>query len=342
MLGLQGGDTHCRRKNQTGQFCAHIAPYLINGAPQTGAVQVTEVLTESVRLCSKAEEKGLKFAGKGSFQFKGFAGDGVREREPGGMEEIAIEPEALGLGIATRGAGGSSLCGNLISELRRGAVESIADDGMADGGHVDANLVGTARFDADADQGELAEARVEAANDFVVRDGGTGVFGRAGGHAGAAHRIAADGSGDGSLLALDCALHECDIGLADLTRGKKFGERGVGGVVFGDDDEAAGVLVEAMDNAGPEVAAGCRKRFESKEQRIDEGVAVARIFSFAGAGVHHHAGGLVDDGEVLVFEDDVERNVLRRGFERCGMGFAGDEYLFSAAKLERRLGLRSR
>ena len=107
-------------------------------------------------------------------------------------------------------------------------------------------------------------------------------------------------------------MHECDVGLADLTRGKEFGERGVGGVVFGDDDEAAGVLVEAMNDAGAKVAAGCGKRFETEEQRVDEGVAVARIFSFAGAGVHHHAGGLVDDGEVLVFEDDVERNVLRQ------------------------------
>ena len=60
-----------------------------------------------------------------------------------------------------------------------------------------------------------------------------------------------------------------------------------------------------------------------------------------GAGVHHHAGGLVDDGEMLVFKDDFEGDVLRRGPERSGMGLAGDEDLFAAAKLERRLGLRS-
>ena len=121
---------------------------------------------------------------------------------------------------------------------------------------MDADLMGAAGLDADTDQGELAESCVEAANDFVVRDGGAGIFGRARGHAGAAHRIAADCGGDGSLLALDGAMHECDVGLADLTAGKQFGERGMGGVVFGDDDEAAGVLVEPVHDAGTQVAAG--------------------------------------------------------------------------------------
>ena len=57
--------------------------------------------------------------------------------------------------------------------------------------------------------------------------------------------------------------------------------------------------------------------------------------------MHHHAGGLVDDGEVLVFEDDVERNVLRSGFERRGMRFAGDENLFATAQFERGFRLRT-
>ena len=57
--------------------------------------------------------------------------------------------------------------------------------------------------------------------------------------------------------------------------------------------------------------------------------------------MHHHAGGLVDDGEVLVFVDDIERDVLRRGSQRSRMGLAGDEDLFAAAELERGLGLRA-
>ncbi len=158
----------------------------------------------------KPEKEGLKFVGEWSFQLKGFAGDWVSKCEPGGMEEVAIEPESLGLGITPCGTGGCSLCGDLISELGGGAVDRIANDGMTDGGHVDANLVGTACLDADAYERELAEAGVESANDFVMGDSGTGIVGGAGGHTGAAHRVAAEGSGDGSLLALDRALHEGD------------------------------------------------------------------------------------------------------------------------------------
>ena len=51
------------------------------------------------------------------------------------------------------------------------------------------------------------------------------------------------------------AVDKCDVGLADLTRGEEFGELGVSCIVFGDDDEAAGVLVEPMDDAGAKIAA---------------------------------------------------------------------------------------
>ena len=61
----------------------------------------------------------------------------------------------------------------------------------------------------------------------------------------------------------------------------------------------------------------------------------------AGAGMDHHAGGLVDYGQIRVFIDDVERNVLRRGLERRGMRLAGDDDLFAAAQLERGFGLRA-
>ena len=66
-----------------------------------------------------------------------------------------------------------------------------------------------------------------------------------------------------------------------------------------------------MHDAGAQVAAGGGERLETIEQRVDQGAAAARVFVLAGAGVHHHAGGLVDDGKVGVFKDDVERECLR-------------------------------
>ena len=72
--------------------------------------------------------------------------------------------------------GRCSLRRGLIDKLGRRAVEGVADDRVADGSHVYADLVGTAGFDADANQGEFAESCIETAHDFVVRDGGACVL----------------------------------------------------------------------------------------------------------------------------------------------------------------------
>src|SRR5215472_13491279 len=66
------------------------------------------------------------------------------------------------------------------------------------------------------------------------------------------------------------------------------------------------------------------------EERVDESAVVARVYIFSagrcrsGAGVDHHAGGLVDDGEVLVFVEDVEGYVLGEGMEGWRVGCAFD------------------
>src|SRR6516225_1387442 len=55
----------------------------------------------------------------------------------------------------------------------------------------------------------------------------------------------------------------------------------------------------------------------------------------------HHPGRLVDDGKVRILKNDVERNVLRSGFERSGVRLTSDDNLLSTAELERGLGLQS-
>ena len=109
----------------------------------------------------------------------------------------------------------------------------------------------------------------------------------------------------------------------------------MGAVVFGDEDEAAGLLVEAMDDAGAEVAADVGEFVEVEEEGVDEGATVAGVVGGAGSGVDHHAGGLVDDGEVLVFVEDLEGDVFGDGVEGCGLrgafdldGLAAVEFLF--------------
>jgi hypothetical protein len=49
--------------------------------------------------------------------------------------------------------------------------------------------------------------------------------------------------------------------------------------------------------------------------------------------VDHHAGGFVDDGEVLIFVEDVERDVFRDGVERRRLRSAFDLDGFAAVKL---------
>ena len=256
------------------------------------------------------------------------------------MEEVAIESEALGLGVPPCGTRGSGLRGDLVSELRRSTVHRIADNWMADGGHVHADLVGAAGLNADTHKREFAEARIEATNNFIVGDGGASVVCRAGGHTGAAHRIAAECCRDRSLLALDCAMHEGNVGLADLTRGKQFSERAMGCIVFGDDDEAAGVLVETVHDAGPEVAPCGRKRLETKSR------ALTRVLLFRASSDSPAPAWTIMPAGLLTTAKCLSSKTTSRGMS-CGValrvrvGLAGDEYVFAAAKLERSFGLRA-
>ena len=61
-------------------------------------------------------------------------------------------------------------------------------------------------------------------------------------------------------------------------------------------------------------------------------------FGRGGAGVDAHAGGLVDDGEVVVLEDDVERDGFGGGVEGFGPGRAGEDDGLAGCELVLGLG----
>jgi hypothetical protein len=52
------------------------------------------------------------------------------------------------------------------------------------------------------------------------------------------------------------AVDKCDVSLVHLAAREHLAEFEVSGVVAGNDDEAAGLLVEAVDDAGAERASG--------------------------------------------------------------------------------------
>ena len=89
-------------------------------------------------------------------------------------------------------------------------------------------------------------------------------------------------------------------------------------VGLGDDQQPRRVLVDAVDDARPRDAADPGQPPRAMvEQRVDQGaVEIAR------GGMDDHAGGLVDDDQMIVLEDDVERDVLRRVVQRGGGGDA--------------------
>src|SRR5271169_3609345 len=77
---------------------------------------------------------------------------------------------------------------------------------------------------------------------------------------------------------------------------------------LGDDHQPAGVLVEAMDDAGPSHAADAGKAGAAmRDQRVDEGaVGVSR------GGMDDEAGGLVDDEQICILKTNIERDRLSR------------------------------
>src|ERR1017187_10984094 len=89
-----------------------------------------------------------------------------------------------------------------------------------------------------------------------------------------------------------------------------------------------------MDDAGAEVAAGGRERLEPVKQRVDKRAAAARVLTLPRTGVNHHSSRLVDNGQVGILEDHVQRNVFCRGLEGRRMRLAGDDDALTPAASE--------
>jgi hypothetical protein len=103
-------------------------------------------------------------------------------------------------------------------------------------------------------------------------------------------------------------------------------------LVLGDDDEAGGVTVQAVDDAGARRARARRELAEVKGERVGE-----RARWRAGRGVYNHPGGLVDDHEVFVLEHDRERDLFgHEGGRVCRRQF--DLYTVALAQLVRGFG----
>ena len=107
-------------------------------------------------------------------------------------------------------------------------------------------------------------------------------------------------------------------------------------IVFGDDNQAGGFFVEAVDDTWTELIFGRRaaagKGLAAAKQRVDQ--SALRIPC---SGMNAHSSGFVDDEQIVVFVEDVERNGLGFGAQRRALtGFDGNAFV--APQLLRGLG----
>src|SRR5262249_7180468 len=124
-------------------------------------------------------------------------------------------------------------------------------------------------------------------------------------HLDAIVRMMGDATFDVITVAVEHALRDGDILLEHRSPLKLLAELAVGEFVLANEDHAAGVSVEPVHNAGAIVAICLAQFGEAEAESINERAAPVAL-----GGVYHHVRRLVDDREVLVLEERVERDVL--------------------------------
>jgi hypothetical protein len=127
------------------------------------------------------------------------------------------------------------------------AVEFVADDGMAEVGEVESELVFASGDGEELEPGEGSFGTLEEV-EHLEMGGCRGAIGSDGGLDGdGAGRMGTEGGVDGAGVGGDGAMDEGPIFLEDLAvfPGAAGGAGGCG--IFGDEDQAAGFAVESVD-----------------------------------------------------------------------------------------------
>src|ERR1700687_6435154 len=200
-------------------------------------------------------------------------------------------------------------------------VHRVADDRMADGREMDANLLRSPGLRKEAQQGH----RVETFDDFKARLRGAPA--RSNRHALAMHRVASDRLRDDAARPADAPPDECQVLLLDLSRAELRPEMRERGDILGDDQHAGRVFVEAMHDAGT-----LRIKTRPHSMPMMKQSADQRPAPVPRGRMHDQASGLVDNQNPVVLIDDVERNRFwldaggnRRGDHLDANGLSGTQ-----------------
>ena len=101
-------------------------------------------------------------------------------------------------------------------------------------------------------------------------------------------------------------IHACKTVFFDLLCQTLMGK-----IVFGNDQQAAGVLIDPMDNPRPDHAVDPRKGIAAvRQQRVDQ-----RSTRMSGCRMHHHSLGLIDHQQVRILITDIQWDRLRQNIQ---------------------------
>ena len=190
-------------------------------------------------------------------------------------------------------------------------VDGITEDGVADAGQMHADLVGAAGVQGDMQPGDTSACRLHQA---IVGERPLAAlpapFNH--GHALAVPWVAADGLVDLPLGGRD-AVYDGFIDALDGVDGKLAGKAVMRPIMLGDDQEAAHILVQPVDDARSLHSANTGKAVAAmSEQSMHQ-----RALLMAGCRVDDEACGFLEHQQMLVLVDDVEHR--RLGLEGHGL-----------------------
>ena len=92
-----------------------------------------------------------------------------------------------------------------------------------------------------------------------------------------------------------------------------------------------------MYDPRPQFPSDRRQRAKMMQQGIDQRAAIPRIFSSTRAGMDHHSRRLVDHRQIVIFVDNIQRNLFCNRPKRSPRDLVQNFNLLAAAQLKRRL-----
>ena len=114
-----------------------------------------------------------------------------------------------------------------------------------------------------------------------------------------------------AAVRLDIATHHGQIGTLRRLRLNLLRQRHMRRIILRANHNAAGVLIQTMHNARTDNTVDARQILAMIQQRIHQRAAV-----IAGSRMHHHAARLIDNHDVIILIDDIQRNILRLHIQR--------------------------